>query len=426
MFVTEKLSNGLELHINSTDKFRTNIIQVFVERPLDEAYTKFALLPNVLKRGTASYPLTIDLAKRWDSLYGASFNVQVYKLGDRHAFEMRLEVANEKYLLEDEPLLADSLTTLVDILRSPALEGDTLRTDYIEQEKEALARNIDSVFNDKTSYAARRCIQEMFEGEPYAKSEMGSKEEIAALDSAALSSFHRQLLSDMSCRVVISGAVSRPQAVSVCEDVFAVLGRLPEPVPLPFEHTLPRSSRNVSEEQDINQGKLVLGYRTNTAYSDPLFPALAMYSGVLGAFPHSKLFINVREKASLAYYCYSSLLPIKGAMLIQAGIAFDKLNQTTEIILEQMNALRTGDITSDEMEKTRMALIDSLRADEDYPARQGRTHVERLVAGARFSNADLIERINRVSREDIVTIAERVWLDTSYFLQGKGGQSNGS
>ena len=157
----------------------------------------------------------------------------------------------------------------------------------------------------------------------------------------------------------------------------------------------------------------------STDCADADYPALVMYNGILGAFPHSKLFMNVREKASLAYYCSSSLQPVKGLMLIRSGISLDKYDQALEIIAAQLQDIAQGSISEDEFANTRLALINELQADEDRPARLGRSHIERLVAGAAYSNHDLKVSLAQVTREDVIRMAEKVQLDTIYFLHGK-------
>ena len=419
MYEHYTLSNGVDLYTNSTRKFRTNLVQVFVARPLDEFYTRYALLANVLKRGSKSFPTTIELAKRWDSLYGAMFTANIYKLGEHHVYELSLELANERYLASQERVLKEGLLTLAGMLDTPYLPDGQLDSSHVAQEQEALARAIDSLFNDKSAYSSVRCIEEMCSNEPYARLELGNKGEISSITPKVLTEFYQESLPKAKVRVIISGDIDSQEARSVCEEAFAgiKLQTLPS---RRAQIDVPVSAVRVKhEEQDISQGKLVLGYRTYTDCAAPDYPALVMYNGILGAFPHSKLFMNVREKASLAYYCSSSLLPVKGLMLIRSGIGLDKYTQALEIIAAQLQAMAQGDFSEDEFTNTRLALINELQADEDRPSKLGRSHIERLVAEADYSNHDFKERIAQVNREDVVRMAERVQLDTIYFLHGK-------
>lgn len=419
MFQHHSLSNGIDLYINPTPNFRTSLVQVFVSRPLDDLYSQYALLANVLKRGSAAYPTTIELARRWDSLYGALFRANIYKLGEHHVYEMSLELANERYLQSQESVLQEGLSTLAQMLTSPYLPQGELENSYVAQEQDNLVRAIDSIFNDKSAYSSVRCIEEMCSREPYARLELGHKDELTQITPNTLTDFYKQHFPQSKVRIVLSGDVNQHQAVELCEQSFAGL-RTSNESQVKTTVDAPVGEVKVKhEEQDVNQGKLVLGYRTYTSCAATDYPALVMYNGILGAFPHSKLFVNVREKASLAYYCSSSLLPVKGLMLIRSGIAPENYAQTLEIIESQLSDIARGIISQEEFNHTRLALLNELKADEDRPQKLGRAYVERLAAGAEYSNVELKERLEQVSVADIAAVAKKVHLDTVYFLRGR-------
>lgn len=418
MFQHKLLSNGIDLFLNPTPKFRTNLVQVFVERPLDEDYTKFALLAQVLKRGTTKYPTTIELAQHWDSLYGALFSGNVYKLGEHHVFELQLELPSERYV-SGQRVLRDGLKTLADMLISPVIVDGLLSPQHVTQEKQALVRAIDSLFNDKAQYSAVRCIAEMCNREAYARLELGHRDEVPSLSDADLTSFYKSKLPDAKYRVVITGDVAFPEAVAACEEAFTGLRSSDRGVAATQVDIAVGEVRVKEEVQEVNQAKLVMGLRAYADCASDDYPALLMCNGVLGAYAHSKLFVNVREKASLAYYCMSSLLPVKGIMLIRSGIAADKYEQVVEIINEQINHLRRGNISEDELGNTKLALFNSLRADEDRPAKLAQSLVERLVAGAHYTNTELRDRLDDVTANDIAIAANKLQLDTVYFLRGK-------
>jgi len=417
MFKHLALHNGVDLYVNPTKRFRTTLVQVFVSRPLDELYSRYSLLASVLKRGSSKYPTSIELAKRWDDLYGASFSANVYKLGEEHVFELSLELANERYLISPEPLLSEGLHTIAQMLASPHLPEGLLDSEHVEQERENLLRAIDSLFNDKAMYSSVRCIEEMCKSEPYARFELGDKVELCSLNNKELTAFYHNTIPQNTVRIVISGDIDPQAAQDICSAAFTGINSAAKSTPV--RHIEVSEVRVKHETQDINQGKLVMGYRTGIDCSSSNYPALVMYNGILGGFPHSKLFANVREKASLAYDCSSTLLPVKGLMLIRAGIAVDKYDQALEIINNQLHSMENGEISSDELENTRLALVNQLKADADRPARLARSYVERLTAGADYSNDDLRERLLAVTTEDVVAVATRVKLDTIYFLRGK-------
>ena len=73
---------------------------------------------------------------------------------------------------------------------------------------------------------------------------------------------------------------------------------------------------------DVAQGKLAIGFLTNIKPTDDDYIPLVVFNSVFGAGAHSKLFNNVREKLSLAYYASSQVEKFKGMLVVNAGIEF--------------------------------------------------------------------------------------------------------
>jgi predicted Zn-dependent peptidase len=301
----------------------------------------------------------------------------------------------------------------------PYLEQGVFSQDYLEQERESQIRAIQSIFNDKADYAHQRCLQEMFKGDPYARLPLGDLEQVPQITAAGLRQFHQRISQDAHFQLFITGNLTPKQVQDCCNRVFkqplgaprpaAARGQLPAGRHAPLE---------VVEEQPVAQGKLVLAYRTGISRQDPLFFALMVYNGILGAFSHSKLFQNVRERASLAYYCVSQLEAAKGLVMVEAGIAAEKLTATRDIIRQQLDCMRQGDWTADEWEKTTLALISQLQGLADRPGRHALTHFDRLLSGVSYSNQQMIDGIRQVTREQVLQVARGTELDTAYFLRG--------
>ena len=127
-----------------------------------------------------------------------------------------------------------------------------------------------------------------------------------------------------------------------------------------------KEPRFLREEMDVQQSILFMGYRTNQNFDDNYYAYRG--NGILGGFPHSKLFVNVRERASLAYYVGSSVEGTKGILTITAGIDGAKVEQTIQIIEQQLQAVQAGMISEEELEQTKRGLITSITSMSDNPA----------------------------------------------------------
>ena len=418
---SKTLPANINIHLLPTPKFKTVLVTVLLQQVLEKQLAaETALIPAVLERGTGKYPSFRDLKIRLEELYGAELGADVIKKGERQILSFSMEVVNDKFA-PGENLLRQGLLILRDVISDPYLENGVFKWDYVYQEKEQLAKEIKGLINDKINYALERCIQEMCPAERFGVYRYGSIEELERVSAEGLYEYYRSLLKENPIDIFVVGEVDPKETFDLIQETFN-FPRSGEPVQFPpvEVHNIPGEVRYHEEKLPVNQGKLTLGYRTNTSYRDEEYVPLMFYNGILGGFPHSKLFQNVREKASLAYYSFSRLEKHKGIQLIGSGIEVKNYQQALEIIQEQVELIRKGKITREEMENTRRALISMYKVVGDSPYNLVNFYMDGLI-GEREEGIDyFISKIEDVSEDNVVEVAHRVHLDTVYFLRSQG------
>lgn len=420
----ERQVGGIRLHVLPTDRFKTHSITVFIGRELQEkTVTPTALTPFVLRRGNMSFPETKQFREQLDNLYGAGFGFDITKRGDYQIAVFRMDIVDERYVSEKQSLLRDGIRFIGETLSQPALEQGMFRKKYVDSEKTTLKKQIESVINDKIRYAAERCVEEMCKDEPYRLHPLGKIDEIAQLTAAALYEQYQVWLAEAPIDIYVVGNTSADELAGWIQQSFQI-ERKPA-----LDYHLNPLTHNVSEVKhvvdrlDVKQGKLNMGLRTHLLYTDEAYPAALMYNGILGSYPHSKLFTNVREKASLAYYAASRLDAYKGIMTIQSGIEIENAEKATAIIKEQLEAMAQGQINETELSQTRAMISNQLRTIQDGAFEMISYDFNRVLSGKDRTISDMIGRIQEVTVEDIVKVAQQVELDTIYFLRDKKGES---
>ncbi len=413
----------LRLHVLPTKRFKTFAVSLYAGVPLTESgVTPTALTPFVLRRGTESYPETIAFRERLDELYGAGFGFDLYKRGDHQIAQFRLDMINDRFVSTDTPLLQAALRFLGEVLTMPALEDGRFRTRYVDAEKMTVTKRIEAVINDKIRYAAERCVEEMCKDEPYRLPAIGRKEDLASLDAASLFDHYRQWLTQASLDLYVAGDTSLEEVQTIAELAF----RLPDGAPAAYAAPSLRKARDrvqtVVERLDVGQGKLNMGLRTGIVYGSPEYYDMLMYNGLLGAFPHSKLFVNVREKASLAYYASSRLDGHKGLLTIQSGIEIPNYERAVGIIREQLSAMERGEFAEEDIVRTKAMLGSQLLEIRDSAFERMSFDFGGAIAGVEQSAEQWIEAIEAVTPERITAAAGSVALDTIYFLRDNGGE----
>lgn len=415
-FQTTKV-NGIPIHISSTDKYKTNSVAVYFRQPLTQkTLSKVALLPEVLMRGSEQFPNAGLLRQALDDLYGASLFTDVMKRGEEHLIVFRLQIANEKFLSDRTPLLAKGIELLSNVLLKPVTENGAFSARYVEIERDSLLRKLAQIKDEKMRYANKRCVEEMFSDERFGLSADGTEEQLKAITPQELFEYYQTMLHTHPMEWFISGDVDEEQVKGLVEQYFTLAQEQLIQIPPTEVRLNVEREKKVVEKTKISQGKLHIGCRTGTVYQDEDYIALQVCNGVFGGFSHSKLFRNVREKESLAYYVNSSIESHKGIMMIMAGIEFKNFEKTVDIIKEQLQLVKDGKISDEEMEQTKAILINQLRESNDQPFQLMERYMHGVIAGVHRSTEEVIEAMKQVSIQDIQQVAQKIHIDTIYFL----------
>lgn len=423
--VTRKeLSPGVFLTAVQTDKFKTCVMGAFLLSPLrEETAAENALIPDVLRRGTAQYPDMESLSAALDELYGGSIDPVVRKLGECQCVGLAGSFVDDRFLPGQEPMLEQAAGLLGSLLLDPATEHGVFRGDYVEGEKQNLIDDIRAVINEKRQYSIKRVLETMCSGEAFGVDKLGSEESARAIAAKSLWQRYETLLKTARVELYFCGSAEPERAENALRNAFAALpggGTRENPgctVIADAEET-----RTVEERMDVTQGKLAMGFRTGGITMDsPEYPALLLMNAVFGGTTTSKLFMNVREKLSLCYFASSMIDRRKGILLVSSGIEFDKYEQAKSEIMAQLEACRKGEIEDWELEGARRSVISALEVTADNQGRQEDYWLGQAAADASESPEELAARVERVTREEVAAAAKKLSLDTIYFLKGMEG-----
>ena len=419
-FIETSLGPSASLFLWSTPKFKTTTVRVLLRTPLGPAASAGALLPMVLQRGTRQLRETIELARRLDMLYGAELKADVLKMGEEQVIAFHLEVAHSAFVPGEDPL-PEALRLLADVLTAPLLMQDGLRPDWVDQERENLRRRIQGIYSDKAHYAQLRLIEEMCKGEAYATPRLGRLEDLDAHTGPSLWRRWQEILRTAPVDIYMVGEIEPAVAEDHARELLERFGRrAAQPSAPASPHAAPAHPREVREHQAVSQGKLAIGFTTGLRASDPGYPALAMMNGIYGGFSHSRLFQEVRERHSLAYYAQSQIDGLKGLCFVHLGIASPSREAAQELVLQQLAAVQRGEFTAQEMQDTLSGIASQILQSADAPSEAIMTDFELRAAGRPTEPEERRAALAAVSREEIAAAAADLRLDTIYFLEGEG------
>lgn len=414
------------VHILQTTKFRTRHLSIKIALPLNrEAVTATAILPYLLMEGTSTLPSARDIIRRTDSLFGSVVQSSIGKRGDLHVIEVSAMVPEESGLAGAQGLFEEVSGLALQVLTDPVRGEDGFASEHVVREKALHKRRIESVFDDKIAYAMERCIGEMCRDLPQGLPRLGYLEDLPNLSPAKLWQAHQDALAQAEFHVYCVGQFDRPD--DIAQNIFDHLARLVPSDARKAEHhvvtavqPLERGTpQTVQDTQDVSQGKLNLGFRTGVSYSQPEYLPLLVCNGVLGGFPHSKLFVNVREKESLAYYASSRLDGLTGIVAVQTGIDVKHYEKALNIIEEQVKAVQNGEVTEEEMAFTQRGLKNQYQQLLDQPMSLADVHFSSVLAGIERDATELLEGVSAVTKDEVIQASQHLVLDTVYFLRNK-------
>lgn len=413
----QQIMDNVYLTYIPSEKFKTSFLSAQMVVPMaKETAALNALLVNVLSRGTVNFPDMAAISRRLDELYGARLEPVVRKKGDNQVFGFLASCVDDRLLPDSEHILESLADLLGELFTNPATRKGRLRGDYLESERANLADLIRSDVNDKRSYAARRLIEEMCAGEPYGLRRLGTAAEVEKISLQKLNSHYQLILPRARMELYYCGCASQQRVVGMMRRAFAALPRhnAMEIAPT-LRGAMPSECRYVEESMDVTQGKLCIGFRTDSQDIAATMLMNAMYGGTSNA----KLFLNVREKLSLCYYAGSSNHWKKGLITVSSGIEFENYQRAVDEILAQLDALKNGEWEDWELEGARSALRNSFRAVEDSAGAMEDFSIGQIATGGEETLPGLSAAIEEVTPERIRAAAAAVRPDTIYFLKNK-------
>jgi len=418
----EKVNVGpYTLHLIKTGKFKTNTIALKFLSPLErETITERALLPFVLQKGSKKYSDERELRLKLDDLYGAKFSINSSKKGENHVITFVLDFPNERFLPGENNLVEQCLQFLYDILMNPNVSDRQFNERVVEREKETLENKIKAIIDEKIQYANIRLIDEMCKNEKYSIHSHGYLEDLPNISARSLYDTYERMINEDKLDIYVVGDFNQDEMKNQIESVFQ-LNRQSRHDVVQSTSVEPNEVEEVLEKQKVQQAKLHIGYRTGITYRDPDYFALQLFNGIFGGFPHSKLFINVREKHSLAYYAASRLESNKGLLFVYSGIAPEQFEKAKDIILEQHEDIKNGQITEEELEQTKKMLIHQIKETVDRSGGIVELYYQQEINQFDIGLDEIYERIQSVTRDKVINIAHQIKLDTIYLLTAEGG-----
>ena len=417
-----EITQGINLHFIPTNLFKTNLVCVLLTTPLNkDTVTKNALIPFLLKRGSKNYKTQEEISKKLDDLYGTSFECGVDKIGDNQVLKFYVESIRDEYIA-DGSLIDESIKLLLDIIFNPNLENGFFKEEFLKTEKEKLKKIIESKIDDKDFYALENCISTMYNNEGFGLFKFGNIEDVDSINQENITEQYFKLLKTAKIDIFVSGNLNENYVKNVFIENENIKNLIPraENYILNNEFTeikqIVDKPKEITEEMNITQGKLVIGMDILSKQENLQCIAL-VYNSILGDGANSILFQNVREKASLAYSTKSNLVKQKMNIFIRCGIEIENYEKALNIIKEQLENIKSGNFSDEDINNAKKYLISGIKSVSEEQDTEVVYYIGQEISKTNVDLDTYLKNIEKVTKQEIIDFANQIQINTIYFLR---------
>lgn len=415
-----RIKSGIQFHQINTNQFKTNLLAVFLTVPITKEHvTENAVIGTLLKSGSKTMPSQEKINETLENMYGAVLDSGIEKTGDNQVLKFYMEVIDDEFLPKKEDILTKALEVLLEIVFNPYLENGIFKEDYVKNEKEKIKQIIESKIDNKAAYAIDRCIENMYENKAYSIYRYGYVEDLEKITPKSLYEAYIELIHNCKIDIFASGNFQEDLSKKIQE--HPIIKALPERKENLLREENLRSisqAKIIEEHREVTQGKLVIGLVVTPLKELTNLNYITMvYNAILGGGANSKLFQNVREKASLAYTTSSNYIKIKGNIFIRAGIEIQNYEKAMKIIEEQLEAMKKGEFSEEDIQNAKNLILSTIEGIEEEQDAEISYYFGQEIAGNQITIEEYKKKIEKVSKEEIKQIANNISIHTIYFLR---------
>lgn len=418
-----QISKGVSICAHETQQFKSASICLNIVTDMTDISAK-ALLIHLLSRTTTKYPSIFDMNRKLASLYGATITAVSTKVGEALVLKLNLNCIDDRFTLNDEKISSDCTALLCDCLFDPEVSNEAFTAENLEREKRLLCEKIEAEKDEKRIYALNQLIEKMFDGEKYGKDSLGEIDEIKALSGEDVYKVWQDILANSKVQVNVIGGCDLSSIEATLKAKFDSVDRADIKVPTTEFISEVKEQKSFEETQNVKQGKLVMGFRTDMTASRDNLAAMKVMTAIFGSGTFSKLFVNVREKMGLCYYCSASLASSKAVVFVQSGVETANAQKALEAVLNELEDVKKGEFSDEVITSAKLSLNQMLSSTMDSVSSINTWLSSQVLEDEYLSCEKYAEQINGVTREEIIAAANTLKLDTVYILKGESEETN--
>lgn len=417
MKYTRKDLGSYKLHLIKTDKFKSITVRLSFHRVIKkEEITIRNILSDMFMQSSKKYGSKRELTIKTQDLYAAGLKTTNSRFGNYINTDFYLTVLNDKYT--EKGNFEASLEFLSEIVFNPDVEDCKFNTEKLDIVKSTCRSALNSIKEDAGNYSLIRMAELLGQDEPISYRMMGYLEDLDKINEKNLYEFYLDMIKNDFVDIFVIGDISENEVTNLIKKYFKF--DVFKKIKLPFmveEKKLRSKKKIVKEEIDNTQSKLAIACRVNGLSEYERNYPLTLFNIIFGGCSDSKLFKEVREENSLCYTIYSAPNKLDNILIIRAGIDRVNYEKTIALIEKDLKDMCAGKFDEHDISIAKEYFNTALEEIEDSQSKIINNYL--MMELINTDDFDVKrEKMNKVTKEEIVKVAKKVVIDTIFCLEG--------
>ncbi|MBO5414327.1 MAG: insulinase family protein [Bacilli bacterium] len=406
-----------KIHFIKTDKFKKVKIRInFKEKTTKEKVVYRNMLSLVLLEATKKFNTRRLLDIECENLYNIGVGAGTSNSGNYHLLRFNTTFLNEKYT--EKGMMEESFKFFLEFIFNPNVIDGKFESQTFNNAKNILKEDIESYADNPGRFAFSRICEIMCPNSVIKYRSTGYIEDLEKVTEENLYEYYKELLTNNEIDIFIIGNIDVKQMEKIIADNFNIDSIKHEQLAhIVKQDDFRTEPRIIKENKNINQSILILGSKLKDITEFERKYVLVLYNYILGGSADSKLFKEVREKNSLCYSISSTHSGIANLEFISAGIDKENYDKAVELIKAEIKNMEDGNFTEEDINQAKITFLASLKEIEDTA-----NGIINIYEAHEYLDYDLLEErakeIEKVTKEDIINVSKKMYLDTIYLLEG--------
>lgn len=406
--------DNYDLYYYKTNKYKqVNITTLLINNMDEKNITLDNFLSSYIITTSKKYNSEVSMNKKYMDLYNPTFSVyDIYR--DLHFKLYDITFLEEKYLEKgNNKKVIDFYYDSIFNINENNNKLDSIETKLIKEQLKTEYKLDEENPIEKAYYNSFKLISDDL---PIKINPKGNKRDLIKINEKNSCKYYKDRLKSGKVIVFITGNINDELLRDIDNNLKDKVYKNDYNIKDFYDVTNVKKVNNKIEKSKYNESILYLIYKIPNITKREREVVLPLFNNILGG-PSSRLFNNIREKNSLAYYAYSNFIKHFGILYMYAGVSNSNSNKTIELMKETLKDIQNGNITNKEITESKEAIMSSLKKNEDNIYSIVNDMITRVLFN-KISIDTYKKELKEITKKELINLSNKLELDVIYLLKG--------